>query len=360
MIMRDRLDTHYKISTELALLSDKRLEALLTKTDSKFESGWGQSGVVDFNGNKVFVKRIPLTDIEMANAYSTKNLYKIPTWYNYGVGSAGFGAFRELAAHIKTTHWVREGSCTSFPLLHHHRVLATKHTGNDDLPDLKKYVAYWNGSRTIERYMLDRRKCKHQLVLFVEALTPLADWVAKHPLRLCTMLPRAIKCIDFVRSKGMIHFDAHEENWLTDGKNVYLTDFGLVLDEDFELSKLEQQFFSQHRYYDYAQVVNAFGNELVDIYFSMHAKPLAILENELQQSSKNTDPHMTEVIRKTIFLHESKQFKLPASMVKFIVKNQSVIFAKNRFFQTLLAGRKASDKYPARKLRRLLRESGVV
>jgi len=358
--LRDRLNKHYKLSTDLALLSDNRLKTLLSKANSKFDSGWGQSGVVELNGKKVFVKRIPLTDLELANAYSTKNLYKIPTWYNYGVGSAGFGAFRELAAHVKTTNWVRDGSCTFFPLLHHHRILATKVAGESDLPDLKNYIAYWNGSKTIERYMLDRRRCKHQLVLIVEALTPLADWIASNPLKFGAMFPRAIKCIDFVHSNGMIHFDAHMENWLTDGKDVFLTDFGLVLDKEFELSKLEQQFFNKHRYYDYAQVVNAVGNEWVDIYFSMHKQPLALLEKELKQSPENTDPHMTAVIRKALFLHECKQIKLPASMLKFIAKYQSIIFAKNEFFQTLVTGRKASDKYPARKLRRLLRESGVT
>jgi len=358
--MKDRLNTHYKLSSDLALLSDKRLKTLLSKSGKEFEAGWGQSGDLNISGKRVFVKRIPLTDLEMANAYSTKNLYKIPTWYNYGIGSAGFGAFRELAAHVKTTNWVREGSCAAFPLLHHHRILTVQNDGDSDLPDLKNYIAYWNGSKTVERYMRDRKKSKHQLVLFIEAFTPLPEWIVKNPLKLTAMLPRATKCIDFLHQNGVIHFDGHEQNWLTDGKDVFLTDFGLLLDKEFELSKAEMQFFHKHRHYDYAQVVTAFGNELIEIYLHKHKKPFELIKKELKNSSNGSGSEMVAVIRAAMHLHESKQIKLPASLYGFIAKHQSVIYTKNEFFHTLARGKKTSELYPARKLLQLLRGSGVV
>lgn len=71
---------------------------------------------------KVFVKRIPLTDLGHENPFSARNLYSLPTFYNYGVGSAGFGAFRELFAHAKTTNWVLAGEIETFPLLSHYRI----------------------------------------------------------------------------------------------------------------------------------------------------------------------------------------------------------------------------------------------
>ncbi len=44
-------------------------------------------------------------------------------YYHYGIGSAGFGVFRELVANIKITNWVLEGAITNFPLLYHYRVI---------------------------------------------------------------------------------------------------------------------------------------------------------------------------------------------------------------------------------------------
>lgn len=45
---------------------------------------------------------MPLTDVELRpeNVRSTANLFGLPTFYQYGVGSAGFGARRELAVHL--------------------------------------------------------------------------------------------------------------------------------------------------------------------------------------------------------------------------------------------------------------------
>lgn len=77
----------------------------------------------------MFVKRIPLTDVEHRRWFSTRNHFRMPTFYNYGVGSAGFGAWRELVAHIKTTNWVLEGACPNFPLLLHWRLLSRKDDG---------------------------------------------------------------------------------------------------------------------------------------------------------------------------------------------------------------------------------------
>ena len=41
--------------------------------------------------------------------------------------------------------------------------------------------------------------------------------------------------VTFLRQHGIVHFDAHFGNVLTDGDEFYLADFGLVLDGTFEL-----------------------------------------------------------------------------------------------------------------------------
>jgi len=55
---------------------------------------------------------------------------------------------------------------------------------------------------------------------------------------------------DFMKAQGFIHFDAHFHNILTDGKQLYFTDFGLSLSKTFNLSAAEIEFFDAHERYD--------------------------------------------------------------------------------------------------------------
>jgi hypothetical protein len=82
-------------------------------------SGIGGTSVsLEIEGWPVFAKRVPLTDLERRpdNVMSTANVFQLPTCYQYGVGSAGFGAWRELAAYVMTTNWVLGGRYAGFPL----------------------------------------------------------------------------------------------------------------------------------------------------------------------------------------------------------------------------------------------------
>lgn len=58
------------------------------------------------------------------------------------------------------------------------------------------------------------------------------------------------KITSFINSGGLLHFDAHFWNILTDGQNLYFSDFGLVISDRFELSDAELNFFNQHHNYD--------------------------------------------------------------------------------------------------------------
>ena len=48
--------------------------------------------------------------------------------------------------------------------------------------------------------------------------------------------------VTFLRQHGIVHFDAHFGNVLTDGDEYYLADFGLALDGTFELTATERRF----------------------------------------------------------------------------------------------------------------------
>ena len=90
----------------------------------------GKSALISIDDTSVFVKKVPLTDLEQLPQHfmSTANLFNLPLGYQYGIGSAGigsagFGAWRELAAHIMTTNWVITGECANFPIMYHWRIL---------------------------------------------------------------------------------------------------------------------------------------------------------------------------------------------------------------------------------------------
>jgi hypothetical protein len=76
-----------------------------------------------------------------------------------GLGSAGFGAWRELAAHIMTTNWVLSDEHRAFALLYHWRVLpgpAATEGVFAEFGGLDGAVAHWEGSAAV-RDRLRRR-----------------------------------------------------------------------------------------------------------------------------------------------------------------------------------------------------------
>ena len=85
-----RRDTYFSLNTEIAAMSNAEIRALLSEGETN--PGWGTHQTVDVGGTNVFVKSVPVTELEYANAFSTRNLYDMPLYYNYGVGSAGFAA----------------------------------------------------------------------------------------------------------------------------------------------------------------------------------------------------------------------------------------------------------------------------
>jgi hypothetical protein len=115
----------------------------------------GKSALISIEDTPVFVKKVPLTDLEQLPQHfmSTKNLFDLPLGYQYGVGSAGFGAWRELATHVMTTNWVITSECANFPIMYHWRILPS-HPGDININywgDIEKYCQYWENSDVIRK-----------------------------------------------------------------------------------------------------------------------------------------------------------------------------------------------------------------
>ncbi|MEU0074885.1 protein kinase family protein [Streptomyces sp. NPDC006332] len=260
-----RLTAHTDLATSLALHSDRELADLVASGVPAGAGIGGRSTLLEVDGTPVFVKRVPLTDTERRPEHvrSTANLFDLPAHCHYGVGavgSPGFGAWRELAVHEMTTNWVLSGRFPGFPLLHHWRVLPdTPQPLPDELADVERAVAYWGGSPGLRESIEGRRTASASLTLFLEHVPcTLHDWFAAR-LRTdeaglaCALVEQGLDAVTgFLHERRLLHLDAHFRNILTDGHQLYLTDYGLSLSSRFRLGAEESDFFDRHRSYDRA------------------------------------------------------------------------------------------------------------
>jgi hypothetical protein len=260
-----RLAAHGAASTALSLCSDRRLRELVDAATPIGTGIGGQTLLLEVEGTPVFVKQVRLTDLELRpeNVRSTADLLGLPSFCHYGVGTIGgpgFGAWRELAAQIMTTNWVIAGDHDGFPLMHHWRVLPD---GGQPLPeelaDVDRAVDYWGGGPEVRRRIAALQESPASLVLFLEYIPQnLHDWLGVQVAvggevaeRACAMVEDELEAgISFMNARGLLHFDAHFQNILTDGQRLYFADYGLAISSGFELSQSEAAFFDEHRAYD--------------------------------------------------------------------------------------------------------------
>ncbi|HTX51598.1 MAG TPA: hypothetical protein VME40_19650, partial [Caulobacteraceae bacterium] len=257
------------VSAHLAALGDVDLGALIARGDPVDVRGRVRPVKLNVEGVPVFLKAVPLTDLERrsGNLHATRNLFRLPLYYQYGVGSLGFGAWRELAASRMASDFVLSGVCERFPLLYHWRVIPREPTPLDDAwrERRARYVAYWNDSAAIEARLEAFRAATASVALFLEYVPESLDTYLRRRLREDRAAGEAAmvwahdqldEVATFLGAQDVSHFDLHYHNVLTDGRAVYVTDFGLALGSGFELSPGERRFFERRRLYDRCYLAN--------------------------------------------------------------------------------------------------------
>lgn len=265
-LSHERINKYTHISSLLSCLSSTRLSKMLRDKAQELHSGiGGQSQLIKIEETPIFVKKVPLTKLEQLpeNFMSTANIFKLPLFYQYGVGSTGYGAWRELAAHIMTTNWVLSEACLSFPILYHWRILP----GNiEDIDisfwkDVDKYSQYWESNACIRKRIESLNTASSFVALFLEYIPQdLQGWLSAQIAKGGNEAESAVSFVEqhlratntWMNNQGFIHFDAHFKNILTDGNLLYLSDFGLALSTKFELSEMERKFLNQHQNYDFS------------------------------------------------------------------------------------------------------------
>ena len=359
-----RKKKYFKLSSQIAQIDNKQLSSLFKDGESnKSSAGWGTNHIIVLGKSKVFVKRIPLTDIEYNNMFSTKNLYDLPTSCNYGVGSPGFGVFRELVTCIKTTNWVLEGKIGNFPLMYHYRIIPFFGKQMDiDRDGIREYIEHWGNNENIGNYLIDRANANYELVLFLEYIPYVLEaWLKENPDKLRKSLDGLCKTISFLKGKKIIHFDAHFRNILTDGDRIYLSDFGLTLDKSFTLSEEEKSFFEQNVFYDYGEILRNLGHL---IWWSYDSCSRSDQRKIVQKYGIREDLKSYQV--RSVLLDNIEQLQSDGIMsldnyyVACIVKYRSIIALMQDFFSNIWKNNKKDTKLPHKKLEQLLEETGFV
>jgi hypothetical protein len=275
LVDAERGSTWSRMHTLLSGLDDTELAGLLRAAD---ELGTGIGGrtlrlVVD--ATPVFVKAVSLSAEETRPDHlrSTANLFGLPTYCQYNVGSPGLNAWRELEALERTTRWVLDGDAAGFPLLYHWRLLPGKPPPPEpEHADPKAAVAYWHGAAGVARRLAAIRASTTVLVLLLEHQPHRLDtWLGDRLDAGGVAATEAIELVDdtllapvvWMNQHGLFHFDSHLANLLTDGHQVLVTDFGLATARDFALDDDERRFLDRHRLHDPAYTATKFVNFLV-------------------------------------------------------------------------------------------------
>lgn len=298
---------------------------------------WGASGPVVIGDTQLFLKRVPLTDVEAARPRSTRNQFRLPTYYSYGFGSAGFGVWRELAAHEMTA------GLDGFPALIHHRVMprpappaepsvSINGMGVDD------YVVYWNKNAAVGRFIEARATASQEVWIFLEYVPHVAvTWLFENQDRIDDFLTQLFDIIATLRSIGVVHFDTHFGNIVTDGERWRLGDFGLAMAADFELTAPERRFLERHHHYDYGVMLGHLGMILA--------------------ATLGHPPQASLVADSIDYLHEQPARLDPALVAAFQRYRDPIVYMTN-FAERIRRPAKRSI-YDDREFEGLLRKTGV-
>ncbi len=366
--LQDRKKRYYQLSTLLTYIDNKQLNSILD--NSSKADNTENNCIIKIGKAKIFVKRIPLTDIEYEHMFSTENLYDLPNCYNYGVDSAGFGVFRELLTHIKTTNWGLEGITENFPFLYHYRIQpCPKKSSKIKTQKHRQYIKYWNSNKNIDEYMISRANAKHEVILFLEYIPyTLSSWLVKNPEKLDCIIHKMKNILNFLRKNGIIHFDIHFHNIITDGDQLYLTDFGLALDKQFTLSKKEQLFFNKNIYFDYGRFLFFLGMSISPIFTpacdkqgkSIKQKSLSKLKKYGIEDDKAWAQNFTILLDNIDDIYSKKLLTVDRNYIDIIIKYKEIIILIATFRESMIRNNEKDAKYNSRKLKQLLEKTGAL
>ncbi|CZG38952.1 Protein kinase domain [Legionella pneumophila] len=342
-----RIEKYNSISNTLACMSNKQLRHALSDSTARHQGIGGSSVEIEVDNVPIFVKKVPISDFELKpdNYMSTANIFNLPMCYQYGIGSAGFGAWRELAAHIMTTNWVITRKCPNFPIMYHWRIIPDS-ISKEDLSywdSQENYFATWENNQQIKFRIDSLNQANTSVMLFLEhfpknlyqhlneilTTNKSNNDASKHLNRISSSFENAL---DFMKANNFLHMDAHFWNVLADDEHIYLSDFGLALSETFDLSTSEKHFFEDHKNYDrYSFSVNL-----------LHGVLTSYLGNT------NWDQTLND------YLNNKLNADMPNAVKILLSKHAAVAEEMHTFYREIQKDK--SSPYPTHKLDKLLEQ----
>jgi len=270
---------HASLAAALSQLDDAGLAALLAGAEFLGSGIGGTRVLARVEGSPVFVKRVPLSDLERRPEHvrSTANLFGLPPGCHYGIASPAYGAWRELVANEVATGEVLAGRSPCYPLMFHARVLEdeagpARSRLPAELADIDAEVAQWGGDDGVRRRLEAVAGASATINLFFEYLpTTLGTWLDRQRTAgdgaidaAIARIERALRTdVPAMNAAGLFHFDAHFENLLIDDERLYFADFGLAVSPDFALADEERRFLEANATHDPVHTITRFVDWLV-------------------------------------------------------------------------------------------------
>lgn len=341
VVPEKRLERHQAIAAALDAVEDEELTAWIDASEPLRCDGYALL-TLPGDGTPVFVKLLSLTDLELKPHHwpSTANCFGLPPSYGYRIGVSGFGVRRELEAHAIANGWILTGKRTQFVLMHSHRLVPIARP----VFHAPRWPKPWGEDVAVAARHAAIEASSHCVAVFLEPfrynlLQWLRDRRADTPGShddVRRLEPQLLELAEFINKRGLRHMDAHFENIVSNGEEIYLTDFGLAISDTFELSTSEHAFFERHRNFDGATMLTS----LVHAIFTRHAGECGWREN----------------LRSFLDASGRKFDEIPDTDRDFLIRRGPLWLAMASFYASLRND--INSDFPAEEIERLL-EAGT-
>jgi hypothetical protein len=142
-------------------------------------------------------------------------------------------------------------------------------------------------------------------------------------------------------------------------KQVFLSDFGLVLDRSFDLSRRERDFFAKHRYYSYGQFLCPLADHIYTRFrnLSDSRRQQLVILCDLADDIKNRDSKIV-LAENVERIDATGLLRLDPRYVETLTNGRKVIRFMREFQSKQHQNRRKNTEYSQAALRRLLGETG--
>jgi hypothetical protein len=236
--------------------------------------------------------------------------------------------------------------------MYHWRVLPGAPSTPEEHADPERTVAYWAGSSAVRERLDALARSSASVVLFFEYVARNAyEWLAAQLASgddavesACAMMERNLRTdVSFMNANGLLHFDAHLRNILTDGQRLYFADLGLATSARFELAPAEMAFIETNLSHDGCYAVTQLVNWLVTML------------------SGAVDPAAFDPAARNEFIRRCARGEEPANVapsIAAVIKRHAPIAVVMNDFYWKLHGESRTTPYPVDDIRRVCAMTG--